>query len=1436
MKKLLITLFLTLSVLFSFGQQDCANAIPLTPGTQQCGTNDYLDPDGDFPDDNSAPNNPCYDYYNDGEYWFSYVGTGGSLQLDVSALSATYSGIYVLDDCPSSSPNCIADHSSSSSADYSVTTPDLSVGTTYYIVIANWGIPNFTDFCLDATESVPPTALPMVDGGNTIGCSGIFTDPEGYSDYTDNSNTISHTFCSGTGEALQFVFSAFTTENNKDILEIFDGPDNTSTSLGVFDDVGSPGTITSTGTCLTFEWTTDGGGVFEGWVANISCIPMPPPNDLCANATLLSCGTTDLAGSTNSSTNIADPQVCASNYGVWYTFVGDGIENIISSSADFDHEMVITYGSCGSLTTVICDDGSTGDETHTFTPTLGTTYFVYIANYSTSSTITGDFTISRECLCAPVFTLLNGANNCPTGTQYFINVDITSLGTAATVSVTNDGGAPSITNISTLGIQTIGPFVANTTVNVVVENEADNACTDNANWTTPTTCPPTNDECINAISLTVNPDYSCAVVTASTTVNSTNSGIAACAGSGADDDVWFSFVATHTSHKTSLLNVTGSSTDMVHEIFTGPCVSLTSIGCSDADASIWTGFTIGNTYWVRVYTYYTTGTASFEICVGSPPPPPTNDECVNALVCTVNADELCGIVTAGYTTSATTSGEATACSGTPNDDVWFSFVAVTTVHGVDILNIVGTVTDMYHAVYEGPCNSLTELVCNDGNSTDLGGLTPGQTYYVRVYTYSSTVGSTVDFDVCISTPPPPPMNDDPCGAIILSVNYGSSSFVGGYNNNTTASEVGQPGIPVPGCSSYLGGDVWYQATVPVSGRIIFEMASAGGPTDMGMAIYTSSTNNCNNINTLIECDDDDSQDGAMPMICRAGAICTVPGDCQQNAAAPPGSIVYIRVWEYGNDLLGPFDITAYEPAAPGAPSDCAAATVIPSLPYLENGQTTCCRQNTYDASDGCGSLYQDGEDYIYEYTPTVDQSIDITLTGTGSYTGVFVTDKCPSSGGVNCIASQTESGGNPMLCSVNLSAGKTYYIMVDTDPGPTCTPFNIRVNEGIALVCGLNYSVSSCAYNWENFFGNNIVLPVDDRFSAVAITIPFMFCYDGVQFNQLLVSSNGYVIFDPMGCTTNLPTTNAAPNTSSGWSIDYSIPNTNQAPRNCIMGPWHDIDPAVGGVITYSGALGTAPNRHFIVSWSNANMFSCTTQESTQQIKLFETSYDIEVHIDEKSLCASWNEGAAILGLHNYNGTIAVTEYNYPTQWTANNEAWRFSCGCVGCITLPVLPVELVNFTAKCNDYENILEWTTASETNNDYFTIEKSEYGINFYELDIIEGNETKNELTTYKYIDRVSGDYYYRLKQTDFDGTEEIHNTIYADCEQEREIILYPNPVKCNAKITILGEYGTISITDILGRKININITDNIIQGLPCGIYIVIIDGQYRTKLIIE
>lgn len=138
------------------------------------------------------------------------------------------------------------------------------------------------------------------------------------------------------------------------------------------------------------------------------------------------------------------------------------------------------------------------------------------------------------------------------------------------------------------------------------------------------------------------------------------------------------------------------------------------------------------------------------------------------------------------------------------------------------------------------------------------------------------------------------------------------------------------------------------------------------------------------------------------------------------------------------------------------------------------------------------------------------------------------------------------------------------------------------------------------------------------------------------------------------------------------------------------------------------------------------------------------------------------------------------------------------------------LPVELVSFSGWNNNNENILSWKTISETNNDFFTLEKSRDGYTFVELAKIKAAGNSNSINNYSFTDRepYSEITYYRLKQTDFDGKESYaHNVVALKSEQIVDYVLYPNPAKDKIMIystTPNEENITIEIADISGRII--------------------------------
>ncbi len=150
-------------------------------------------------------------------------------------------------------------------------------------------------------------------------------------------------------------------------------------------------------------------------------------------------------------------------------------------------------------------------------------------------------------------------------------------------------------------------------------------------------------------------------------------------------------------------------------------------------------------------------------------------------------------------------------------------------------------------------------------------------------------------------------------------------------------------------------------------------------------------------------------------------------------------------------------------------NNCASAQVISSIPFAQANLTTCGKGNDYQ--NYCGeSRYMDGEDYLFSYTPSVSGCVNITLSNTLTYCAVFVFNGCPSTAGTTCVAQNTNNGnGNPSVGDVALSAGTTYYIMVDTWPDPTCSKFDISIiNCPDGMSCNRPKTIPSLPFSETN--------------------------------------------------------------------------------------------------------------------------------------------------------------------------------------------------------------------------------------------------------------------------------------------------------------------------------------------------------------------------------
>lgn len=208
-----------------------------------------------------------------------------------------------------------------------------------------------------------------------------------------------------------------------------------SGSVGAGVTTASTSALTGNTTYTLYVRSNCGSSNYSTWSASASSTsPAPAPsNDACSGATNLACGTSSLAGTTVGSVSETAPLGYSSDYGVWYSFTGDGQQTTISSTAVFDHEMTIMTGSsCGSFVVVSSQDLAiaNGTETHTFIATNGQQYYVYIAHYSPGNTTTGTFTISRTCTAPPTPPSndnCSGSTSLPCGTSNLAGTTVNSV-------------------------------------------------------------------------------------------------------------------------------------------------------------------------------------------------------------------------------------------------------------------------------------------------------------------------------------------------------------------------------------------------------------------------------------------------------------------------------------------------------------------------------------------------------------------------------------------------------------------------------------------------------------------------------------------------------------------------------------------------------------------------------------------------------------------------------------------------------------------------------------------------------------------------------------------------------------------------------------------------------------------------------------------------
>jgi len=744
----------------------------------------------------SIPTPGCASYLG-GDVWFSFVvPSSGTVTVDLqsggitnsgmafySSSDNTCSGTFTLIECDDDdSPNGLMSL---------ITRTGLTPGATIFVRVWEFGNDVFGTFSV-CTRTPPTCANP------TSLTSGTITATSAILNWTENG--------AGTAWDIEIQTSPFTFTGTPTVT----GVTKPYTYMGL-----TPSTQyqfrvrPSTPSCPS-NWSTSS--------STFTTLASPP---VCASGTEIYC---DVASTATfvAGTGAWDISACG--------FPTPGIEKVyrFTPTITGSHQLEITAASggyidyffkaasngCSSTGWTCIDDNNAIGIDPIGTLTAGVEYYILLDPESATTTPSHTFKIVCPVACANPTSLTSGTI---TTTSAILNWTENGAGTAWDIEIQPSPftftGVPTVTGV-TKPYTYMG--LAPSTQYQYRVRPSTPACPSNWSMSSATfttqALPPTNDNCSDAVAFsTVPTDGSCITLSNQSTAGATQSQ-AACIGT-ANDDIWYSFVAAHTTIIVELTNVSGS-TDRVHQIFSGTCGALTSIKCSDPETSTTTGLTIGSTYYIRVHDYFA-GNTVFNICLKTPPPPPS---CPGSLGAgTVNISSLPYDSGTGQTNCGNgnniTSSNATICGSSSyygGEDKTYTFTPpVSGVH--TILLTTAADDDAGITLYEG-CPFLGTGGTCVAQAQALTGLTrtltptltAGVTYYLVADNYP-TPNCLASYRLQITPPCPTPtgVSSNSITSNSAIITWSCTGCTGSY-----VVEYGPPGFtPGTGAGAGVGGTV-----------------------------------------------------------------------------------------------------------------------------------------------------------------------------------------------------------------------------------------------------------------------------------------------------------------------------------------------------------------------------------------------------------------------------------------------------------------------------------------------------------------------------------------------------------------------------------------------------------------------------------------------------
>ncbi|MGB0165629.1 MAG: T9SS type A sorting domain-containing protein [Luteibaculum sp.] len=434
--------------------------------------------------------------------------------------------------------------------------------------------------------------------------------------------------------------------------------------------------------------------------------------------------------------------------------------------------------------------------------------------------------------------------------------------------------------------------------------------------------PPENDDCENAVSINQATTRSACNPTQGSTIGATASNNSStCAAENMDDDVWYSFTAVSNRAVAIVQNKSLEIADvsMGFALYEGSCNG-NEISCAsetEADSILFTGLTPGNDYFLRVFTGAVGIEGDFGLCVYAPPSGPPNDDCEGATQLTATTDETCNAINASFAGAFEEYGPDSCDENISANafDTWFKFTALSTEHVVDVetpptggFQGVGAVAIVYDAcagniVGCGNPNIINiggfEIVQSGLTRVELGNLSLGSEYFVRVYNYGDSLpqAGQDQFTICVRGAVVAPPNDACEDAEELSVEDScvpTSGVLDGATEESGSLPCGQN----PASPSAV--DVWYSFTAEQAETVIEVAPTSPGAGSMAPVIEVFEE--CNG--AFVDC--------ANPQIIQGQF--GVPGRTTLNLSGlNPGTEYVFRTYHFGESAPsnGNFEVCVY---------------------------------------------------------------------------------------------------------------------------------------------------------------------------------------------------------------------------------------------------------------------------------------------------------------------------------------------------------------------------------------------------------------------------------------------------------------------------------------------------------------------------------------------